>query len=393
MRNIVVYVGGFNFPGRNASAVRVRENAWLLKDIGYEPVLVGKLPDADGKPLQHMKVDHFDAYDIRHPFSHRTYPPYTTSIESVKEVAAHYGLKKVAMIIAYNYPAIALQKLHEFGQKHQIAVAADVTEWYGWEGWRPDRNIKRFFDTQMRIRYVAKKIGNIIVASRFMNRFYDGYNTVVWSFCINTGLERWQLPSYIPANDVRTFIYTGSPGLGMSKDRLNLLIEAFSHLSEEGKSFKYIIQGITKEQYLRTFKQHRALLENMDHSIVFRGRVPHSEAFLAMQQADYSLFIRPDNRVSHVGFPTKVMEAFAAGIPTITNPTSDIADYVKDSHNGLIIPSPTIEAVVATLNNAIELPESQLHDFKLQCREENPFDIQFFREEVEAFINRARNNI
>jgi len=393
MRNVIIYVGGFKFPEQNASAVRVRENAWLLNSLGYETVLVGKLPDYNGDISYKNKIDHFDTYDIRHPFPHRKYPVYTTSIDSIKDIAAHYGLKRIAMIIAYNYPAMALHKLVAFGKKNNIAVTADITEWYGWEGWRIDRNIKRFFDTQFRIRYVAKKAGNIIVASHYMKRFYKGYNNVVWPFCVRSDLERWQVSDQYFSNKVRTFVYTGSPGIGIGKDKLDLLIEAFNLLHDENIPFRYIIQGITKEQYLKVFRSHKNILNKMDKSIIFKGRVPHKEALETLEKADYSLFIRPDNRVSHAGFPTKVMEAFTVGIPTITNPTSDIQNYVKDSHNGFIIPLPTIEAITSTLKKAIELPEIQLYNLKKQCREENPFDIKFFREEVEQFINRARNNI
>ena len=380
MRNIIIYVGGFKLPDGNASAVRARENAWLLHSIGYEPILVGKLPEVDGDNVHDTKVDDFDAYDIRHPFPNHTYPLYTTTIESVKDVVSHYGLERVAMIIAYNYPAIALHKLVAFGKKYHISIVADITEWYGWEGWRLDRNIKRFFDTQFRIRYVAKKAGNIIVSSYYMKKFYTGYNSVVWPFCVHTELDRWQFPKVSALNNVRTFIYTGSPGIGMSKDRLNILIEAFGTLFDEEKRFKYIIQGITKEQYLKTFKTHKKLLKKM------------GEALETLQRADYSLFIRPDNRVSHAGFPTKVMEAFTAGVPTITNATSDIASYVVDREKGFIIPDLTVDSIVITLKEAVLLPEDRLTKMKEACRKENPFAIKYFQKRVEEFIKKAREN-
>ncbi|SFV89951.1 lipopolysaccharide biosynthesis RfbU-related protein [hydrothermal vent metagenome] len=393
MRNIIVYVGGFKFPEQNASAVRVRENAWLLHSLGYETVLVGKLPEYNGNVTYKIKVDSFDAYDIRHPFPDCRYSLYTTSIKSIEDIVAHYGLNKIAMIIAYNYPAIALHKLVVFGKKNNIAVAADITEWYGWEGWRLDRNLKRLFDTQFRIRYVAKKAGNIIVASQYMRQFYEGYNSVIWPFCVHTELERWQFSKEYTSNTICTFVYTGSPGIGMSKDRLNLLIEAFNVLHDENISFRYIIQGITKEQYLNTFRSHRSILNKMDKSIVFKGRVPHKEALETLQKADYSLFIRPNNRVSHAGFPTKVMEAFTVGVPTVTNDTSDIASYVRDDENGFIIPDITLESIVKTLKKAIHLPENRRKEIRENCRKENPFALKRFQEQVQHFIMNARNSI
>ena len=38
-----------------------------------------------------------------------------------------------------------------YSRKTGIIPVADITEWYGWEGNRLDRNILRLFDTQYRI--------------------------------------------------------------------------------------------------------------------------------------------------------------------------------------------------------------------------------------------------
>lgn len=389
MRNTILYVGGFRLPNFNASAVRVMENAWLLKHLDYDVVILGKLQEVEGKITSYAKYDGFECYDIRQPFKEDIYAPYTSSIASIEAVIKHIGSEKIKAIIAYNYPAVALNKMVTFSRKNGIIPVADLTEWYGWEGNRLDRNVRRFLDTQYRMRIVTKRAGNVICAGSYLEDFFKDSNTVSWPFSVNTELDRWQLSDTVIVNNPRIFVYSGSPGMGMSKDKINLIIEILYDLKLEGKKFKYIVLGITKEQYLEHFSTHQEVLESMEGYIEFKGRVPHAEAIDRLKSADFSLFIRPENRVSHAGFPTKVMEAFTSGIPTITNATSDIPKYVKDGINGFIFKSSESEDIKSTLLESLELSDEALLAMKHQCREHNPFAIKNFKKSIGAFLDRA----
>lgn len=388
MRNTILYVGGFRLPAGNASAVRVRENAWLLKKLGYNVVILGKI-EQQGQVVNFQKVDVFDCYDIRQPFQSHYYAPYTKSITSIQAVAEKIGLGQIKAIIAYNYPAFSLNKIVSYARENEIIPIADCTEWYGWEGKHLLRNIWRLIDTQYRMRVVAQRTVNIICSSSYLETFFKGLNTVSWPFSVNTELERWQISGSLNVNNPRFFVYSGSPGVGMSKDKLNLIVEILYALKLEGVEFKYIVLGIKKTQYLEHFSQHSKMLEVIGKSIEFKGRVPHSESIAMLKNADFSLFLRPYNRVSHAGFPTKVMEAFTFGVPTITNATSDIPHYVKNGINGFIFKSIDADDIKATLRESLELSDEELLAMKCQCRKKNPFAIEYIKENIEAFLDRA----
>lgn len=389
MRNTILYVGGFRLPNFNASAVRVMENAWLLKSLDYDVVMLGKLQEVEGKIVNYTDHDGFDCYDIREPFNDIEYVSYTKSIASIEAVVKHIGIEKVKAIIAYNYPALALHKLVTYSHENGITPVSDCTEWYGWEGTNLLRNIRRFVDTQYRMHFSAKRAGNVICAGSYLERFFKDSNTVRWPFSVNIELERWKLSDTINVNNPRVFVYSGSPGMGMSKDKINIIIEILYDLKLEGRNFKYVVLGITKAQYLEHFKRHEKMIEFMGESIEFKGRVPHAEALFTLKNADFSLFIRPDNRVSNAGFPTKVMEAFTSGIPTITNATSDIPKYVKNGINGFIFKSSETEDIKVTLLESLEMSDEALLAMKLKCREHNPFAIENFKKSIGAFFDRA----
>lgn len=72
-------------------------------------------------------------------------------------------------------------------------------------------------------------------------------------------------------------------------------------------------------------------------------------------EADFSIFVRPDRRSSHAGFPTKLAESLAAGTPVITNNTGDIGLYLKDGENGFLLKDGTQKSVKDVLDKLIQI--------------------------------------
>jgi glycosyltransferase involved in cell wall biosynthesis len=390
-KKIILCIGGFKLPDGTASAQRALENGYLLESLGFKMVFVGKF-DKDKKNHIYQNIEGFDCFNITSPTNTKAFPYYAKNADSIKHVVSTYGINEVHSIIAYNYPPIALNKLISFGKKNNINIILDSTEWYGFEGKGIIRNVMRFVATQYRMRVLAKKAGNVICASRFLQTYYTKLNTVILPFSINPNKDKWMLPKIIPTGSPRTFIYAGNPGIGMSKDFVNSMIEGLSKVKEKGYKFKLIIVGIKKDEFLLYFPDYFKILNFLDSDIDFLGRQPHLKTLELIKKSDYSLLIRPNNRVSNAGFPTKIVEAVSCGTPPITNITSDIADYIKEGENGLIFNSTSLEDIEVKLISAIEMPEENLTKMKNNCHTKNPFHMDNFKLSMQNFINVMDNN-
>ena len=56
-----------------------------------------------------------------------------------------------------------------------------------------------------------------------------------------------------------------------------------------------------------------------------------------LKEMDFSVLLRPaQERYAKAGFPTKVVEAMSHGVAMLCNPSSDLADYLKDGENALL---------------------------------------------------------
>lgn len=388
-KQIILCIGGFKLPDGNASAQRALENGYLFESLGFKMVFVGKFDNDENS----RNIEGFDCFNINCPTNERTFPFYPKNIDSIKHVISVYGSNQIHSIIAYNFPPIALNKLIDFGNKNNIKIILDSTEWYGFEGKNIIRNIVRFVATQYRMLYLAKKAGNVICASTFLQRFYPKSNTVLLPFSINPAKDKWKLTSTTLPNAIRKFIYAGSPGVGMTKDFIHLLIKALATVKKRGYAFKFLVVGIKKEEFLLYFPDYIQSLNFLGSNIEFLGRQPHLKALELLKDSDYSLLLRPNNRVSNAGFSTKIVESVSCGTPPITNLTSDIGRYIKDGVNGLIFDSTSLEDVVAKLIVALDFPKENLSQMNTHCRENNPFHMNQFKDSMQTFIDNINNSV
>lgn len=394
MKDIVVYVGGFRLPDVTASAQRAMENANLLKSLGYHVVLMGKLDlkrnRCDKQNITFANINGFDCYDIRHPDKKTKYPSYLNNIDSVKAVLNKYDIAKVSAVIAYNYPYFALWKLIKFSKKNRIKIIAECTEWYGFEGRKIFRNIWRMFQTEVRMRYLAHKAGNVICASHHSKQHFSNCNTLILPFVIDSDDPKWHVPARETGSMPRRFIYAGSPGIGMSKDYVHLVVNAFTDVKQAGYDFEFEVVGITEEQFLNSFPGFDEKINFLADHIHFLGRITHQEVIKKVRQSDFFVFLRPENRVSQFGFPTKLVEAFSCGVPTITNSTSDIGLYLKNNENGFLLTGPDVVELRIAIINALNLDDDKLRSMKNHLFENNPFCFENFKQPVREFFLKAQ---
>lgn len=392
MRDTIILAGGYRLDIRNASAVRALGIAHTLLGLGYQVVVMGKFYDTPegARSREGVLIDGVNCRDIHQPISGRHCASYITSAEPLVQVVNELGAHRVRAVLCYNYPArgawSTILRLRRMG----IASVLDCTEWYGWEGKKLLRNIVRLVGVEMRMRVLTRLAGNVICASSWFKSKVAGVHALLLPFSLDTSRTEWQrgpLPvSYSSAH----LVYSGSPGTGMRKDRLPVMITALSALADEGHDFHISIAGITREQYLDVVPEHEGIVRALQESLRFLGRVSHAESLALLRTADFSVFFRKPNRVSNTGFATKYVEAATLGVPVISNPTSDLTRYLRNGENGILAASVTAEDVTAALRRAVTMTPEQRTAMATVCRAENPFDLRLWQHDVRVFFDSLR---
>lgn len=369
-------------PDKNAAAQRVTANAKAFRDLGYETFFIGLSND----PLLINKVELFEGFkyiNLSYPKNIWDWYKYLTSIKHLKK----YLKKQPDLIVAYNYPAIALGKLRKWTIKNKIPLVADCTEWYEAKGNIVFRLIKGF-DTKYRMERIHQTLDGLIAISDFLYNYYvvKMDNVVKIPPLVDSSMKKWDNNNILDAenNGTTNLIYAGSPGSG-NKDRLDVIIKALMKLKNEGiTNFNLSVIGLTENQYIGAFKSEVPF--QIKEHIKFKGRLSHHKTLDEIKKAHYNIFFRDNNLTNKAGFPTKFVEAISCGTPVLTNLSSNLKDYLTQGENGYVIDVKNEYNLVEGLKSAIMNSFENIISMKSFCKSSNLFDYKNFYTDFECLI-------
>lgn len=376
MKGTIVYIGGFELPDKNAAAHRVIGNAKIFRDLGYDVKFIGT--DSDTSKISEKKnTQGFDYYSLPYPRSKKEWLSYITNPSPT--IAIINQIKDVKMIIAYNYPAVSLSRINKYCKSKNIKLIADCTEWYNTGGGNIIFKLIKGFDTGYRMKYVQKKLDGLIAISSLLENYYKDSTTVVRiPPLVDTKEEKWHQDKYQKNGEELRFVYVGSPGI--TKDRIDKVLEWLDDKAKD-KDFIFDIIGITKDQYLSNFPDHKDIVKSLENKVVFRGRLSHLEGLRYLKSADFSIFLREKNLTNQAGFPTKFVESISSGTPIITTSTSDISEYLKDGINGFYFENDDF-----SLDKVIKLNRADIQKMKDYCSFNNPFSYENYVDDAVMFL-------
>lgn len=312
-KGVVLYIGGFELPDKNAAAQRVVGNAYALRQLGYEVIFLNKTH------CDHKTITTYFGFTCIN--SKKDKCKYIVSSTEVKKAIREY---KVSHLIAYNYPAIALKKIIKFCKKNSVKCYADATEWYEPKGNLIKKALKTY-DVKLRMEILHEKMDGIIAISDYLYQYYRSkVKTVKIPPLVNIDDEKWM--NVEKDNGATTvFSYVGSPSA--QKEKLDIVVNAVEKLSEQ-LNISLIVVGITKAE----FEQMYATSANTK-AVIFKGRLSHKEAIQIVKASDWAIVIREKAFFVQAGFPTKVVESLSCGTPVLANRFSNIQDYLNDKNS------------------------------------------------------------
>lgn len=340
MKNIV-YIGGFELPDKNAAALRVTSNGKIFNELGFNVIYIGV--DKNLKKIDNFKEDYRNnSFVFCYPYNIYSWFKYLT--DSEKHIKVLNNLNNVEYLICYNLPSLILRKLILYGKKTSIKVVTDTTEWYGFQGKNFFWKIIKGIDSLYRMRFLNKKVDGNIVISNFLLDYYNSkVNSILIPPLVDLSEKKWENIS-VNKENIFDFIYSGSPG---KKDEIKLLVELFS-------KYRYGINlhivGISEEDFINEYNSN---VYKKRINIIFYGRVTHNKSLELIKKSDYSIFFRKHKLSNNAGFPTKLVESISLGVPVITNKTSNIADFIINGYNGILVDSLDLNDIDSEIKNIV----------------------------------------
>jgi glycosyltransferase involved in cell wall biosynthesis len=347
----VVYVGAFRFPNGDAASQRVLGIGKSLREYGFDVIFCGW----EQEPRKEDMCNNIYTYDGFTYYSQREldiqssnkleklYNYITKGRKTLKWIRKYKTNNEINYIIVYNSNVYFLILLYIYCRSNKIKLIADCTEWYQGSHLPGGRYGMANLDNNIRIKYIYPLIKNIILISSFLEKIYSERKgkTLVIPPLIDINHSKWNVKSDLSDFSTKIkIIYAGDPG---KKDLLNVFFLAASKFNQrERKKIEIHLVGIDYYK-LSSFFFNKGDVPNY---IKCHGRVPLKDIPIYYSMANFSFLIRENLHYANAGFPTKVVESLACGIPVITNITSDLGKYIQDDVNGFFLDNPSEENVL-----------------------------------------------
>lgn len=394
-KGTILYVGGFELPDKNAAAHRPVENAKIFTELGYQTVIIGIHKNMNLEVLK-GKVQSGDEYlntwSIPYPNSILDRIMFISSAKNFIKIIKNY--QDVSHVICYNYQSVAFLKIINYCNKKSIKIISDCTEWYSSKEGNVIFRIIKYIDTSFRMRVINKRADGLIVASNFLKHYYVKKNIVKIPMLFSKKDELiYNKNKFLKK---RSFIYAGIPfKLGKelknkknAKDRLDIVLSLFRELKLRNHEFVFHIYGLTKEEYLKVIPTDCEIISDLGNNVVFHGKVENVQLREAISEADFSILIRDENRVTKAGFPTKFSESITYGTPVITNRVGDVAEYLIEGENGYFINHIDFDKAIDKLEAILNIKLEEIVTMKKKCLEFNKFRPESWKRDIEMFFEK-----
>jgi glycosyltransferase involved in cell wall biosynthesis len=396
----VAYVGSFRFPDGDAGAARVLGIGKALREAGFSVLFAGV--EKRGRPQDRQPDGRFfcegfpylPEKDLGDTGVSRLKRAWLTHLSGSTTMGRLRGMNLAGTraIIAYNASSLLLWRLCGFCRRRQIALIADCSEWYDLRHTIGGVLGPLAWDSELRMRCLQPRIGRVIAISSFLERYYRAHGCVVLRVPPLIDMDdgrpnQADQVSRKDKNDVLRLVYAGSFG---KKDLLGNAIRGLRDLRSSGLPVVLDLVGPSR-QTAATCLGGARLLDELGGSVVCHGRVPHKVALGLVAGGDFSILLRPDKPYAHAGFPTKLVESLSLGVPIITNRTSDIAEYVREGQEGILLEDSTPGAFVAGVQRVLDLPRQQWGAMKGKARQRarDCFDYRNYVRPLKEFMRNA----
>jgi len=212
----------------------------------------------------------------------------------------------------------------------------------------------------------TKKIGNfkarietklcdgLFCISQYLIDFYKKRNVSIKKLFLvpsTVDPERFniQIKSPLP---YKYILYCGT--LTLTKDGVDILIKSYAQIAEKFLDLMLVLigKGDTSNQEI-IIKELISRL-NLDNRVFFLGQLPRTEIAVYMKNAQILALARPTSMVADAGFPSKLTEYLATGVPVVVTGVGDIPVYLKDNENSFIAEPDNVDAFASKMDFVLE---------------------------------------
>ncbi|GAB1405074.1 hypothetical protein MASR1M74_22530 [Lentimicrobium sp.] len=199
-----------------------------------------------------------------------------------------------------------------------------------------------------------RRINALFSMTHALNEYYTNNFNVKKSLIVPMTVENDRFENIIIDNKHNYLAYIGN--LEIVKDGVDILIEAFSIILKDFPDIKLKLYGGGSQKETLILKEMSEKL-NIANNVVFEGRIDRDKVPSVLCNARALLLPRPSSKRADGGFPTKLGEYLASGVPAVVTSVGEISLYLDDGVNVYIVEPDSAELFAKKVLFVLKNPE------------------------------------
>lgn len=136
------------------------------------------------------------------------------------------------------------------------------------------------------------------------------------------------------------------------KDGVDILIKSFANISSIFPNYKLYLIGpwnYDTPEHLKLIRDY-----NLEERIKWKGSYDREKIPNIIQNADLLVLPRPDSKQARGGFPTKLGEYLATGVPVCATKVGELPDYLVNNKSVFFAAPGSIQSFADTMKRALD---------------------------------------
>ena len=371
-RDTIVYFGIIQHEYNNAMCRHSIGIKKLIEKLGYRAIIIGVSKNVSKGTFRTIKENTFA---VREPNNIWEKIKECISSEDIERVLKHIGTQRIESIIMADFRYLPMKRIDKLCERNSIKFVVDIMDYFVFDSGIVSRLKK--IDCDLRMKYFYPRVPRrIYICSSYNELIGSGIHTaVIPGVTWDKHLHRPEGKNKI----VLTFL--GRPGIRCEKERIDWVIRAINELNVKER-FIVLLGGFDKSEFV---ENNPGLRQYISDNIHFLGRISAEECLKVLDESDFSLVIRPNNKLSKYGLSTKIGESFSRSIPVLTTDTSDNKKYVIDGKSGYVCDC-SYDAVKEVILKIANAKHADIVTMKKYIYDNNPLDYYNYIDEFKKAV-------
>jgi glycosyltransferase involved in cell wall biosynthesis len=376
---MIYYITYSKIPDGDAMSIRSCNIAKIFMNCAMDVTLIGM---GNSEYLQIKRYDNLSYVSLRIKGSNiltrlKNFFGFKSRLKALFSQASDID----AIVLNLNtLPINTLWYLKKVSKKKGVKLFVDCCEWYSPEQFQMGKMSWRYIQNSYCVQKYIDKRTLVIAISRYIMSYFQQKNYQVVNIPAVLDVENTGYKKNCKSEKT-ILMYAGSVG---RKDYLDVVLNGLSLLShEELGKIEFRIFGATLNEIKDSFNCE--ILDKVCSVVKCYGRVEREVILRNLEDADFTVLMRSSTqRYAKAGFPTKVVESLACATPVICNLTSDLADYITDGYNGVVVSSENSDDFCQAIKKAINysVHEKEIMSKNARVTAEKCFDYRLYTSEI-----------